>query len=162
MPVTPFHFGVGLAAKATTPRRVSFTAFVASQVLIDCESAYYLWTQQYPVHRVLHTFIVAVPFSVAVGAAVAFAYRAWRRGSRSPSEPAGAEAALRPAVIGGAIGGVTHPLLDGIMHPDIRPFWPFSQANPLLGMLNLRSLHLLCVVLGIGGLLVLRWRNARS
>ena len=56
MPVTPFHFGVGLLGKGVAPRAVSLCAFVASQIAIDCESAYFLFVARAePVHRVLHT-----------------------------------------------------------------------------------------------------------
>lgn len=43
MPFTPIHFAVGVLAKGALPERVSLSAFVASQVLFDCETAYYLW-----------------------------------------------------------------------------------------------------------------------
>ena len=56
MPFTPLHFGPGLLLKAAAPRHVSFTAFVASQVLIDLESLYNILRGAWPVHRELHTF----------------------------------------------------------------------------------------------------------
>ncbi len=46
------------------------------------------------------------------------------------------------------------------MHADIQPWWPFSVGNGLRGLLSLDRLHLLCVALGIWGLLRLvteRW-----
>lgn len=71
MPVTPFHFGIGLLGKGLAPTRVSLSAFVASQVVIDCESAYHLFiAREWPVHRWAHTLPVAVPLAAAVGMAV--------------------------------------------------------------------------------------------
>ena len=70
-----------------------------------------------------------------------------------------------PALSGGALGGLFHSLLDGIMHADIRPFHPFSDANPLRGILSLDQLHAACVVAGaIGALWLLGrvWRGGRS
>lgn len=43
MPITPFHFGPGLLGKGLLPAKLSVTAFVAAQIVIDCESAYYLF-----------------------------------------------------------------------------------------------------------------------
>lgn len=40
MPVTPFHFGIGALANGVAPSRVSLAAFIAAQVVIDCETAY--------------------------------------------------------------------------------------------------------------------------
>lgn len=40
------------------------------------------------------------------------------------------------------------------MHPDVRPFAPRADTNPLLGLIGLGALHLGCVVLGLIGLIV--------
>ena len=59
MPVTPFHFGVGALAKGLAPSKISLSAFVASQVLFDCETAHYLLiAREWPLHRWAHTFAV--------------------------------------------------------------------------------------------------------
>jgi len=63
------------------------------------------------------------------------------------------------SLVGGAVGGLTHPILDGIMHRDIRPFWPFTDANPLLGAIGLGALHALCLACGIAGAIVLAFRS---
>jgi hypothetical protein len=44
------------------------------------------------------------------------------------------------------------------MHPDLRPFWPISTANPFLGALGLGALHLACVASGIAGAYILALR----
>ena len=154
MPVTPFHFGIGLLGKGLAPNQVSFSSFVASQVLIDCESAYYLFiAPAWPVHRWAHTLLVAVPLGVAVGLAVWGLGRAFNRIDAPPHE-----LGLWPALAGGLLGGATHPLLDALMHPDAQLFMPFRAGNPLLGMVSLAALHLACVgaaLLG-GSLLWLR------
>jgi hypothetical protein len=51
-------------------------------------------------------------------------------------------------------------VLDGIMHPDIRPFRPFTDANPLLGLVSIRVLYLFCVIPGlVGAALLLAWER---
>lgn len=50
------------------------------------------------------------------------------------------------------------------MHDDIRPFAPFSDANPLFRAVSLNTLHLACVIAGVlavVALLARKWR-ARS
>jgi membrane-bound metal-dependent hydrolase YbcI (DUF457 family) len=161
MPVTPFHFGVGLLGKGIAPRGVSLCAFVASQIVIDCESAYFLFVaREDPVHRVLHTFLLATP----VGALVGLAVWAVARGLRWLPElaPVRSDCSLRPAIVGGLLGGLTHPLLDGVMHADIRPFRPFTDANPLHLAMGLGPLHLLCIGLGAAGVALLVLRAARK
>jgi hypothetical protein len=68
VPFTPFHFGVGLGIKAAARPVFSWSAFVAAQVLIDCESLYYLLQHEYPVHRFFHSFIGAAAMGLAATA----------------------------------------------------------------------------------------------
>src|SRR5262245_31711720 len=42
LPVTPFHFGPGLALKGAAAPVFSWSAFAAAQVVIDCETVYYM------------------------------------------------------------------------------------------------------------------------
>ena len=37
MPVTPYHFGAGVALKALMPRQFNLTSFVLAQVIINLE-----------------------------------------------------------------------------------------------------------------------------
>lgn len=151
MPVTPFHFGPGVLIKAAAPRRVSLTAFVAANVAIDVESLVNLLAGRYPVHATLHTFWAATLVGLAVGAAVGWIGHARRSAS--------AELRMAPALVGGLLGGASHPFLDGIMHADIRPFLPLTKANPLYRLVSLGTLHGLCVAAGAVGLLWLAMRR---
>ncbi len=156
--MTPFHIGIGALAKGLAPNRVSFSAFAASQVVLDLEPAYFILTHQWPLHRAMHRLAVAVPIGLAVGAAVWAIGRLLRR-ALPEGWARSAELALRPAVMGGFIGGATHPLLDAVMHPDVVPFWPFIGGNPLLGVIGTGALHLACIVAGTLG--VLLWLRRR-
>jgi hypothetical protein len=155
MPFTTFHFGPALLLKGAVPRRFSLLAFVASQVAIDFETLYWLRRGEWPVHRWVHTFLG----SALVGAAVALITVAVvgpvLRRLFSEDHGLAAEVRAGPAVAGGLIGGLSHPLLDGIMHGDIMPFRPFSSRNPLLHTLDVRYLHILCLGAGVLGILLM-------
>jgi hypothetical protein len=156
VPFTPFHFGPGLLLKAVAPGRVSFTAYAAAQVVIDVESGYYLLTQQSPVHRGLHTFALGGLAGALSGALAGWVgRRLLPRIARDPRPLVAAELSARGALAGGLAGGLAHALLDGMMHFDMHPFAPFTQSNPLLGLLTLGGLHLLCLISGAVGLLLL-------
>jgi hypothetical protein len=47
----------------------------------------------------------------------------------------------------------------GIMHYDMAPFAPFTQANPLLGAISLGALHLSCSAADILALVVVYLRR---
>jgi hypothetical protein len=160
MPFTPFHFGPGLLLKAAAHQRFSFTAYAVTQVVIDCETGYHLLRGEWPVHRVLHTLL----FGGVVGAAVGAAIGAGARGLiRAPDQPGlRGETGFAPSVTGGLVGGLLHSLLDAIMHPDVRPFWPFSGGNPMLGLVDRGALHGACVVTGLMGILLLTWSRTRA
>jgi hypothetical protein len=159
VPVTPFHFGIGLLGKGLAPSRISLSSFVASQVVIDCESAYYLFiAHEWPVHRWAHTLPVAVPLGAAVGLAT------WGIGrllGRSGDEHR-SELGLWPCIAGGLLGGATHPLLDAIMHRDVQPFMPLAAGNPLLSIVSLGLLHTACLAAAVLGGVILLLRSGRG
>ncbi len=161
MPVTPFHFGLGAAVHAAAPRRVSFIAFCAANVLIDLESAYNLWYGRYPVHAFLHTYVGAsCIFGATVGLFLCLRWLASRR--RLPNLFGWQTLSARQVAAGAALGAYSHIVFDSVMHEDIRPLAPFSQANALLDTIPLGYLHLLCVALGGVGLAVMGWRAVRA
>lgn len=158
MPFTPFHFGMGAALHATSPRRISFLAFCAANVVTDFEPLYYMLTQEPPYHRFLHTFVgatfgwiatlVLFLMLIRLGALIGFPnWFGWR------------DLTLPPIAVGAALGTYSHQILDGMMHADMTPFAPFSDANPLLGIIPLGVLHWACVVAAILGITVVVWRR---
>jgi membrane-bound metal-dependent hydrolase YbcI (DUF457 family) len=69
------------------------------------------------------------------------------------------EVSSRGLLVGGLTGGLSHPLLDGIMHPDVRPFMPWSDHNPFLGLVGVAQLHLACIAAALFGAVCLTlWR----
>ena len=158
MPITPFHFGLGAALHSAAPKRVSFLAFCAANVLIDIESLYNLVSGQYPVHAFLHTYIGATLMAVATVALFMisrwFAAKAWL-----PNVFNWQALQVSSVAVGAALGAYSHVLLDSVMHVDIQPFSPFSTANPLLGVIPLGSLHMALLVLGAVGVVLVGLRK---
>jgi hypothetical protein len=158
VPITPFHFGPGLLVKGVGPRVFSWTAFCASNIVIDFESLYYLERNEWPVHRQLHTFvgagIVGVVVAMAMMVVARWLPKRWFRGAAWKAEVS------RGGIVSGAlVGALSHPVLDGIMHTDIEPLQPWSDANPLHAVLGLAALHLGCLIAGLVGVVLLLARN---
>src|SRR2546423_5583700 len=164
MPATPFHFGPGLLIKAAAPRHFSVAAYSVAQVVIDIESGYYLLKGDYPVHRQAHTFFLGGLIGLVCGLVVSRIGRWLARPRDIVPEALGAEYRMPIAVVSGIFGGLFHSVLDGIMYSDIRPFRPFSNANPLYDLVSVRILYLFCIVTGVVGaaLLLARERRARQ
>lgn len=160
MPISPFHFGPGAAIHAVAPRAVSFLAFCAANVLIDIEPLYYILTRQYPLHRFFHTYIGAAIVAAATVALFAVGLRA-ARSVRLPNPFDWQDLDMGAVAIGAIAGTFSHVLLDSVMHADIRPFAPFSDANPLLGVLPVQALHASCAAFGLVGIAILGVRSFR-
>lgn len=163
MPATPFHFGPGLLVKAAAPRQFSMAAYSLAQVVIDLESGYHLLHNDYPVHRQAHTFYLGGLIGLVCGLVASRAGTWLARPRDVVPEPLAAEYRLPIAAWSGIFGGLLHSVLDGIMHADMRPFRPFTDANPLYGLVSLRALYLFCIITGLVGaaLLLARERRAR-
>jgi membrane-bound metal-dependent hydrolase YbcI (DUF457 family) len=163
MPFTPFHFGPGLALKGVAAPMFSWSAFAAAQVLIDCETLYYLVRQEYPVHRFFHSFLGATAAGLAAAILCLGIVRASAGVLLERVGTARGECSSVGILAGGLLGGLSHPFLDGIMHPDVRPFMPWSDANPFLGLMGLTQLHLACIAAAfVGAVCVTFWRIRRG
>lgn len=158
MPFTPFHFGVGAAAHVIAPSRISFLAFCAGNVVTDLEPLYYILMQQPPYHRFLHTFVGA---SLAWIATLALCLLLIRLATlvNLPNWFGWRNLTPLPIAVGAALGTYSHQVLDGMMHADMTPFAPFTNANPLLGIIPLGALHLGCIATGILGIAIVVWRR---
>jgi hypothetical protein len=169
MPFTPFHFGPAAAIKAAVPRYFSFTVFCYSQVITDLESGYYLFRDEYPVHRFFHTYLGAT-FVGLVCALIGrplcqLVLRAWQAWIPEPLTGLfGRSVSISwgIAFVSAYLGTYSHVFLDSIMHQDMKPLSPFSTANPMLHIISVGLLHVLCFALGMVGFLILPFRVARD
>jgi hypothetical protein len=156
LPFTPFHFGPALLLKGAGPRRFSWTAFAAAQVLIDIEPLSRTIMEIRPAHGLVHTIPVATGVGLAAGVGTAVLGRALlRRRSKPPGPRLKAEATLSAALWGGALGGASHPVLDAVIHGDVAPFWPLVHGDPILGWVSPGVVILSCVAMGVAGYFLL-------
>ena len=155
MPFTPFHFGPALLIKCMARRRFSFRTFAATQVAIDIETLFWLLRGEWPVHRLAHTFLGSAIVGLVVAVTMFAIIRPIIQRLWGHDHVLAAEVRASPAFAGGLVGGLSHPLLDGIMHADIMPFRPFTFDNPLLHVLDVGLLHVACFASGVLGMVLL-------
>jgi hypothetical protein len=158
MPFTPFHLGPGAAFKAVGGRHFSFMIFGGSQVLMDLEPLVRMVRSDAAVHGLSHTVLGAFGIGVvsaALGKPISeFVLRLF--GARHAS------ISWTVALASAFIGTYSHIALDAVMHGDMAPLWPLSDANPLLRAIRVRDLYLLCLISGIAGGAVIAARAWRS
>lgn len=158
MPFTPFHLGPGAAMKAVGGRHFSFMVFGGAQVLMDLEPLVRLIAGSSIVHGPTHS----VPGALLVGMVAALTGKPVSefvlRLLRIRHEPI----SWLASCMGAFLGTVSHVLLDAIMHGDTQPWWPLSSANPFLGLVSLRQLHLACLAGVVVWLVADTWRKFRQ
>lgn len=118
-------------------------------------------TQQFPLHRFFHTYAGASIVLLSIFALFVGALKL------APVVPlpnvfGWKQLTIRPVIIGAAIDSYSHIVLDSLMHSDIRPFSPLSEANPLLGAVSLSALHWSCLVAAAVGLIVVGIRRVND
>ena len=162
MPFTPFHMGPGAAIKAVSGKYFSLMVFGFAQVAIDIEPLVGILRGDVVLHGFTHTYLGAILigiFSVFIGKPFCqWLLRIWNYLFKSKYFQ---WLRLTPiiswfaAVTGAFIGTFSHVFLDSMMHADMHPFAPFSTANDVLFLMPVGWVYLLCVFLGVFGIMII-------
>lgn len=167
MPFTPIHMGPGMLVKAALPRHFSIITFGLAQVALDLEVFWHLVRHESPLHRICHTFLgatIAAAILAAVGRpANQLAKSLWNRVAarcRDADLSVPVRTTWIASILGAALGAWSHVLLDGLFHSDAEPFRPWSDRNPLIGLVDPTFLQVACAIAGAAGLAWFLWREA--
>ena len=171
MPFTPFHMGVALIVKPVAQRRLSVITFGLAQIGMDIEPLIGMLGDADVLHGPTHTILGALFIAALVALVAPYICRpilrrlnqeaqACRLGWLSEPEPSSM------VVWASALfGTLSHIVLDAFMHADMHPFAPFSDANPLLGMVPHDEVYYWCFILGLIGALtwlISKWLIGRK
>jgi hypothetical protein len=150
MPITPFHMGPGILVKAVLRGSFSLLVFGWSQIAMDIQPLVAIITGTGPLHGLTHSYVGATfiaVFSALTGKYLfEFALSRLSMGAR-----VGVNIRWRVAFLSAFIGAFSHIALDSIMHSDVKPFYPFSEANQLLHVVSTSALHRFCILSGLLG-----------
>ncbi|RDH82714.1 MAG: hypothetical protein DIZ80_10570 [endosymbiont of Galathealinum brachiosum] len=154
MPFTPFHMGPGILIKALFQGGFSLMIFGWSQIVMDIQPLIVLLTHEGHLHGFSHTYIGATLlaiFSALSGKYLSELVLRWLDITNGD----------KPIIIvwwisfiSAFIGTYSHVLLDSLMHADLQPYYPFSNVNHLLGLLNNEQIYLLCIITAITGVII--------
>ena len=161
MPVTPFHLLAIIPLKAIAPHRFSWSVFALTNVIIDLEPITHFSITLYPSHRFFHTIdgatLIAILCATYGRRLCELAIRTLHGELQDKEIKWVGKASIgnTAAWSGALIGAWSHLLLDSLMHEDIKPLSPFTDDNPLLGVISVGNLNVLCVVSGLLGVAML-------
>ncbi|MEZ6196659.1 MAG: hypothetical protein R3F20_13190 [Planctomycetota bacterium] len=163
MPFTPFHLGPGALLKAVGGRRFGFAMFAATQVAMDLEVAIRIAAGAPPWHGPSHSY----PGALLIGGVTLIAgrpawkvlARAWNRRADPRIPRLVAELPFLPSLVGAALGVWSHVLIDGLLYPEIRPWYPRISRALGLGNFSFAEVYGGCLIAGILGLALLGARR---
>lgn len=172
MPITPFHLLAITPIKAIAPRQFSWCVFTLTNIFIDLEPIFLFLVTLEPRHLFFHTIIGATLVATLCATMgrgwCESVIKIWNEEIRGNPEErwfkSNESISKFSAWFSAIVGAWTHLLLDSIMHYDIRPFSPFTDANVLLGKISIGWLHTICLSLGLLGIifLMINHRKARK
>ncbi len=169
MPITPFHIIAAAPIKAIIPRYFSWSIFTLTNIFIDLEPISYFIFTGIPSHKFFHSILGAT----LLGLVCALFFRKlcenyiikWNKNlhpiDRAWFEVKNSKISLFEAFLGGFIGASSHLAFDSMMHQDIKPFWPFSQNNPFLGLMPPNKILYLCMGLMICGTIIYIFKHKK-
>lgn len=150
MPFTPVHMGLGLAIKPLMQRSFSLMVFGWSQIVIDIQPLINMISGIYPIHGISHTYIGATFIAIFCGFTGKYL---GEFGLKLIKEEIYLPISLKVSFISAFIGTYTHVFLDSIMHSDMSPLYPLTQANDLLLIIGIDVLHTYLFISGLVGII---------
>jgi membrane-bound metal-dependent hydrolase YbcI (DUF457 family) len=146
-------FGAGL--KALFYFKFSFFVFCYTQVIIDLESVFNIIFGRYPIHGFLHTYLGALVTMLFCGMTANFLRSKLSKllAKFKVNQIFEIELTHKIIYISAFVGSFSHIVLDSFMHADMKPLSPLNESNVLLNLISLSTLHLACMVPGIGAII---------
>ena len=158
MPFTPFHMGAALVLKPAARRCFSLFAFGVAQVVMDIEPLIGMLRGWGDLHGWTHTVLGALLLAPMAVLLTVYVYpwiaAWWNRHMQAHQAPwLGMPLPLRRSAVwaGALVGTLSHVVLDALMHADMRPLAPFSNANPLLWLVDHDDVYRYCALAGALG-----------
>ncbi len=155
-----------MVLKPAATTRFSVIAFGLAQVMIDIEPGVGMLRGSLVLHGPSHTVLGAILIAGLVCLVTPWFSRTilsrWNQELRSHKidwlveSPTGSNPAI---AFGAFFGTLSHIFLDSLMHADIHPFAPLSNANPFLHLISHDAVYEWCVVGGVIGTLAWLWRK---
>ena len=152
MPFTPFHLMAGSSVKSFFPQYFSFSIFTLTNIIIDSEVLFYIYTTGIPAHKFFHTFLgaslIAIFVALFCGSLCEIGLKLWnivlytKKFSWFKTE---VKITKVSAWTGAFVGAYSQLVLDSIMHKDIKPFFPINDYNQLHNVMSVNNLHYFCI-----------------
>jgi membrane-bound metal-dependent hydrolase YbcI (DUF457 family) len=155
--------GPGIAVKAVMLDKFSLVTYGCAQIVMDMQPLVVMLTNRGDIHGWTHTFVAALGLG-ALAALIGKYLTPWLLHLLTFGRHARMVVPWRVAILSALVGTLSHVLLDAFVHPDVKPFWPFTRANPLDFGITMNGMINFCIISGGIGLVVylIRWVVKKS
>ena len=149
--------GAALIAKPGLNRNFSVITFGIAQIAMDIEPGVGMLTGadvlHGPTHTVLGALVIAYLVTLIAPNICDYLLREWNKEVTHHGLPwlVQSKTSKTAMTVGAFFGTLSHVALDSLMHHDIHPLAPFSQANPLMGLVSHDAVYQLCAIAGVAG-----------
>ena len=149
--------GAVLIAKPGLNRNISVITFGIAQVAMDIEPGVGMFTGadvlHGPSHTILGALVIAYLVTLIAPSICNYLLKMWNKEVTHHKQPwlVQPEISKTAVTVGAFFGTLSHLALDSLMHHDIQPLAPFSQANPLMGLVTHDEVYQLCSIAGVVG-----------
>lgn len=169
MPFTPFHMGAALLCKPFCKSSLSLITFGVAQILMDIEPGIGMLNGSNRLHGFSHTLVGAIMIAfVVILISPTICSAIFRKANRELEHyrvtwlifPE--RLRYRDVVFSALFGTLSHVVLDSILHTDIRPLAPFSELNPIFGLISHDGVYEICTLSGFVGIFIwalISWRR---
>ena len=149
--------GAALIVKPGLNRNISGITFGIAQIAMDIEPGVGMLTGAAvlhgPTHTILGALVIACLVMLIAPSICNYLLRRWNKEVTHHRLPwlAQPETSRTAVTVGAFFGTLSHVALDSLMHHDIHPLAPFSQVNPLMGLVSHDGVYQLCAIAGVLG-----------
>ncbi len=153
MPFTPLHLGPALAALPLR-KYLHIPTFILGNVIPDVEGIIVLaFGLNYPLHGYMHTLLTASVFGLVLGLVMFKLEKPTQPFYRMLKLETERSLPLKSFIAAGVSGAFLHVILDAFLYSEMKPLFPLA-VNPLIyAPISMSEVYLLCVGLGILGLM---------
>jgi membrane-bound metal-dependent hydrolase YbcI (DUF457 family) len=142
--------GPGILFKSLLQGSFSLMVFGWTQIVMDIQPLLVMITGEGHLHGFSHTYLGASLLAIVAALSGKYLSQVGLYLLRIESG-IGVPIAWWVVFLSAFVGAFSHVLIDSIMHADMAPFYPFSQANDLLFWVSIETLHKVCLYAGLLG-----------
>jgi hypothetical protein len=146
--------GPGILIKALLQGSFSLMVFGWAQIVMDIQPLFVLVTGEGHLHGFSHTYIGATLLAILSALSGKYLSEIGLKILELSDKLNPVNIAWWVAFVSAFIGTYSHVVLDSIMHGDVEPFYPLSQANSLHGLITMGELHQFCVFSALVGAII--------